>query len=373
MKKILVLAPVSSGHIQKWLFNSLDDFEIFVFTLHPGQFSYSHPNLKVFNCKRITSTRLDFMLALIPLSRFIKRVKPDLVYSSFLSSYGILGALIKFNGPKLLSTWGTDVNGKPNKYWLVRKLCSFALSKYDWINAPAVHIKRKLISLGAPEEKIEVFQYGIDLDYYFKSKKDFTKRCCSTLKFISIRNWDDLYNVKNIILSYSKFCLENHNLESTLYVVGRGSHEQQNKLKSLISSMSYGKGGVELLGFLVQDELVSLLNKSDAVISIPSMDGTPLSLLESMYLGLYPIVSDIDANREWLSEESSAIVKFDDLDSIKSGFEKSFQKLNVQRDYSYVEVNRSLVVDKADFNKNTLRLKRTFEKYNNVNSLKVTL
>lgn len=51
----------------------------------------------------------------------------------------------------------------------------------------------------------------------------------------------------------------------------------------------------------------NLLYKNDVFISIPSSDSTSVSLLEAMCCGLFPIVSDLPANREWIHDKKMAI------------------------------------------------------------------
>jgi glycosyltransferase involved in cell wall biosynthesis len=59
---------------------------------------------------------------------------------------------------------------------------------------------------------------------------------------------------------------------------------------------------IQFQPFLPADELYQVLNSADIYISCSESDGTSVSLLEAMALGLYPIVSDIPANREWITD-----------------------------------------------------------------------
>jgi glycosyltransferase involved in cell wall biosynthesis len=59
-------------------------------------------------------------------------------------------------------------------------------------------------------------------------------------------------------------------------------------------------------GGYTQKELPELLRAHDIYVSASRWDGTSLSLLEAMAAGIYPVVSDIIANRAWLTEEGEA-------------------------------------------------------------------
>jgi glycosyltransferase involved in cell wall biosynthesis len=55
-------------------------------------------------------------------------------------------------------------------------------------------------------------------------------------------------------------------------------------------------------------ELAQLLGQAAVYVSVPSSDGTSVSLLEAMTAGAYPIVSDLAANREWVGGDGGAVV-----------------------------------------------------------------
>ena len=43
-------------------------------------------------------------------------------------------------------------------------------------------------------------------------------------------------------------------------------------------------------------------------VSVPSSEGTSVTLLEAMAAGAYPVVSDLSSNREWVSGEGGTVV-----------------------------------------------------------------
>jgi glycosyltransferase involved in cell wall biosynthesis len=58
---------------------------------------------------------------------------------------------------------------------------------------------------------------------------------------------------------------------------------------------------IELRGGYRPEELKGLMAASDLYVSASLRDGTSVSLLEALAGGLYPVVSDIPANRPWIS------------------------------------------------------------------------
>jgi glycosyltransferase involved in cell wall biosynthesis len=66
-------------------------------------------------------------------------------------------------------------------------------------------------------------------------------------------------------------------------------------------AISFG-GGYRL------SELPQLLSRHSVYISASLFDGASLSLMEAMAAGLFPVVSDIPANREWLQDSKTALL-----------------------------------------------------------------
>ena len=65
-------------------------------------------------------------------------------------------------------------------------------------------------------------------------------------------------------------------------------------------------GRHRFLGRLDPDALAQWLGRADVYLSGSLSDSTSLSLLEAMASGAVPVVSDIEGNREWVSEGQGA-------------------------------------------------------------------
>jgi glycosyltransferase involved in cell wall biosynthesis len=59
---------------------------------------------------------------------------------------------------------------------------------------------------------------------------------------------------------------------------------------------------LEIHDWMARDELTHQLASSDIYVSCSASDATSVSLLEAMAAGCYPIVSDLPANREWITD-----------------------------------------------------------------------
>ena len=68
---------------------------------------------------------------------------------------------------------------------------------------------------------------------------------------------------------------------------------------------------VEFSGFLSADELRRSYQRAAVFVSVPTSDGSSVSLLEAMAAGCVPVVSDLPANREWVTDGINGLLVAD--------------------------------------------------------------
>ena len=64
----------------------------------------------------------------------------------------------------------------------------------------------------------------------------------------------------------------------------------------------------QLVGWLNEEENRLHYAESSIYVSIPASDGTSVSLLEAMSANCIPVVSDLPANKEWISDNTNGII-----------------------------------------------------------------
>jgi glycosyltransferase involved in cell wall biosynthesis len=85
-----------------------------------------------------------------------------------------------------------------------------------------------------------------------------------------------------------------------LSLIGGGSEES--RLKALAGDLGLHRC-VEFIGDVSSEKLFTVLRNSDIYVSTARSDSSSVSLLEAMSQKLFPVVTDLPANREWLSVE----------------------------------------------------------------------
>lgn len=350
MARLLIIGPWSSGHIQRWIGNIGPEFKIKVITLHGD--APDVDQVEVIRLPAITNTRLDFLLYINKVRRIAKDFSPDLIHVHFLSSYGFLASFLK-GYRKILSIWGTDVNGKINTNPILKKMAEYSLGKYDIINVPAIHLADKIKSIRSIDSnKIHIFQYGVETDK-LPVKANVAK---GTINICSIRNWAPLYHIDDILHGYKKFRKQFKNLDVKLHLYGGGTVDDEVRISKLIEKLDFSNEEFNFVGRVDREKLMSDLSIMDIAISIPDKDGTPLSLFEVLCIGVYPVLSRIDANIEWLDEEHAVYIDLYDSDEISTKLASACNHLSNDCHSTIIEDNRNSIMLNGNYKKNTQRM-----------------
>ena len=95
-----------------------------------------------------------------------------------------------------------------------------------------------------------------------------------------------------------------------------------------------------------------MVSKSRFFLSLTTSDGASLSLLEAMAVGAIPIVSDIEPNKEWITDGCNGfIIKLNDLNASVKKIEEILcmpdEQLNIM-----MRKNIKMISEKASLRKN---------------------
>jgi glycosyltransferase involved in cell wall biosynthesis len=112
------------------------------------------------------------------------------------------------------------------------------------------------------------------------------------------------------------------------------------------------RAAVSFLGGTDRARLHAELGMSQIYVSLSTSDGTSTSLLEALAAGLFPIVSDIPPNREWIdsSTGNGILVPLNEPDALAAAIERACgdEPLRVRA----ATFNRSLIHARADARRN---------------------
>lgn len=229
-----------------------------------------------------------YLLAIPALARLIRSVDPDVVNAHYLSSYGLMAALTPFRGLLVQTTWGTDLLVTARSGWR-RLAAAFALRRAGHATGDSRDLKYVATAL-APGVRWHRFIFGPPASLF---ELDLPRENV----IVSPRRLDPEMRVDLAVKGFRAAHLPGWRL----VIAGGGS-------MTLVES-----DGVEVRGPLAQPELHRLMASGRLLVSVPTSDATSAALLEGLACGLLPIVNDLAANREWLTDETAIFVPRDPL------------------------------------------------------------
>ena len=284
--------------------------------------------------------KADYVLAMPRVVRIVRQIKPSLIHIHFLSGYGLLSLPLLFGERPLIGTaWGSDVLIAPAKSYIAKQVVKIVLKKSKFLIAVSPQLKEVMVNLGADSNKVAVLPIGVDTKVFIPA----AYRDGHLLKVLSLNSHEPVYNTGDIIKAVAE--VKSQGLDIKAVLVGKGSETE--RLRAQVASLGlddciYFPGRVSL------QELLALLQESQVYVSMASSGGTPVSLLEAMACGAFPIVTDIPGHREWIESGFNGIL-------VPQGsahlLVKAILKVadgSIDRQKARVH-NRKLVLQKADW------------------------
>lgn len=292
--KICYIANSASSHTKKWV----DYFTGLGHEVHV----VSHSNVEIpgAHVHYINYSLKNFILKAGQVHRKIREINPDILHAHQANTCGLYAASMK--GYRfIVSTWGSDVLVGPERSFILKKIARYVLEKAYFITSDSFHMSDKIVELGGSKDRIYTFPMGIE-DDHIKEKHifDLNKKL---LNIISIRRLEKMFRVDVIIRGFYEALKVNKNISLTVAADG----SEMNNLQELVRELGI-EHSVKFTGSYNPHDVGKLLSNSDIFVSIPESDSTSVSLLESMYCGLFPVVCGLPANKEWVKDKDNGLV-----------------------------------------------------------------
>lgn len=261
------------------------------------------------------SKYLSALLWVVQARRLVRKIKPDIVDAHYITVNGYLAVASGFH-PLVLMAMGSDIliDSKRNLLW--RMLTKYALRQADLVICKSETLRKELLKLGTSPSKIKIIQRGVDTQQFSRQRASEKLRSrLNILKMptiICIRNLAPVYNVQMLIKAIP---LVLGQVPEARFIIG-GEGKQKEYLQELAKSLGVSNS-IRFLGWIPHNELPEYLASSDVYVSTSLSDGTSTSLQEAMACELAPVVTELPANREWVTDgESAFIVPINDIQSL---------------------------------------------------------
>ncbi len=283
----------------------------------------------------------------------IAKIQPDILHAGPIQTVGLIAVLTKFK-PLLMMSWGFDLmeDVYRNLWW--KSITQYVLRNSTFFISDAQVTRDKAIKYGMNPNNTIVFPWGVDLDHY--SPTSDYRPTTNGLTLFCNRSWEPRYGVD--ILAEAFVLVAKSKPETRLNLLAGGS--QENRIREILE-----KGGVidqvRFKGYIPQNELPRYYNEADVYISPSHVDGSSVSLMEAMACGLPCLVSDIPANKEWVTENENGWLFKDG--SAESLAEKILHAIENRDTLNKIGANaRRVAEERADWQKNFEKLLTAYER-----------
>jgi len=338
--KVCFFADASSIHTRRWI-KYLKKREYDICLITPAV-----PHIE--EIKGVNIYRIHYFHSLdtiVLYSCYIKwlihKMKPDILHGIFLSNCGFYAALSGFQ-PFLVTALGSDVLVAPEKSSRRLGQVKYTLKKARVVTVDAHMLKRKLVEMNYPEAKIRTVLFGVESSLLLLGRKN------RNSQILSCRSLDPLYNVDIIIKAYLE--AKKTLCSSKLVVVGDISQRPE---------LYCNDPNIEYHQPMPFNELTKCMINSELFISIPSTDASSVSLLEAMAVGVFPIVSDIPANREWIKDGyNGLLVPPRDPHVLADRIIEAMKKPTLRE--KAFRINKKIIKRKALFENNMQKLEKIY-------------
>lgn len=287
----------------------------------------------------------------------LKGIRPDLVHAGWVQSTGYAAALSGVR-PLFLMPWGSDILVWPTRNWRDRRKALIALRAADAIACDAEVVKKRIVGIaGIAGERIRVFPWGVDLETFHPQTlaNDLRARrgWLRTPVAVMTRQMRDPYGVLAFARAFP--ALRERVPEVRLLLVGDGV--QRPEVEAVLRPLGDCWG---ITGTIDNAIMGEHLRAADVYVSNSTTDGTSVSLLEAMACALPVVVTDLLANREWVTDgENGFLVPVGDAGAMTDRLARLLTDPALRQMMG--RRNLAIARDRADWKKNAKKMLEGYE------------
>ena len=299
--KIAILAPSKSIHTHKWaLFYQSQGIDIKVYTFKDH---YSEENAKQVPTEilpKVLPGKASYIAAAPALKKMLKEWNPDILHSHFISSYGLLGALVDYK-KHFVSVWGKDIFVFPKKNKINEKLVKFTLSKATAVCSTS-HVMAKETNLYT-DRPVYVTPFGVDIEKFHPATT--LEEADEKIIIGTVKALEDKYGIADLIKGFALFHKEFPNSELLITGDGpqRAEYEQLTKDLGLDSVTTF-------TGKVPNTEVPNMIRKM-SIFAVPSTEDSEsfgVAAVEAMACGVPVVVSNVGGLPEVVVHDVTGIV-----------------------------------------------------------------
>jgi glycosyltransferase involved in cell wall biosynthesis len=219
-----------------------------------------------------------------------------------------VGVALLFRKPIMVTIHGSDFRLAMNESSFLKRVFLYVCKRANYLHCVSDGMKKELENVGINGGRMSVFPMGIEASFLDREgiqRAGFDNR---PMTILSNRNLLPIYNVSLLMRAIPLVLRE----EPKVRFLIAGDGPERERLERQARNLNIGDF-VQFLGRMPHDAMLDLLSKTDIYVSTSLHDGTSVSLLEALGSGVFPVVTDIPSNREWISDgENGFLVPTDE-------------------------------------------------------------
>jgi glycosyltransferase involved in cell wall biosynthesis len=259
-----------------------------------------------------------------PLRRLARHLRPDLVLCLYGGRYALSTYLAGVR-PYVVYVVGSDVLlASPMQRWINR----FTLSAATLVLANGEHLAQEA-RRQAPRARVERLLMGVDVELLRPRRRH------GVARIFNHRTFSATYNNETIIRALARLPGDTPAFEM---VFASGGPELADAIACadsvlpghLRSHVAFWRGEAR------REHIMDELARADFYVSMARSDGTATSVLEAMSYGVFPILSDIPANKALIDTEAGigALVPSEDADALAGQLRECLCRVDHHRQQS---------------------------------------
>jgi glycosyltransferase involved in cell wall biosynthesis len=286
---MLLLGDARQVHLRRWAaYFAAHGYNVLTVSLEPG-IDFPTPFRRV-TIPEFLPDALRYPIAGAAVRRIVRKFRPHVISAHFVPNYGMLAALA-CPRPWVLSAWGSDIMTVPDRSAFHRWRTRFVLDRAHSVTSDARVLTDRIRSFGVPEDRILTFPYGVDPSLFAPGAPPAEPGPL----VLSNRKLESLYRIDVVIDAFS--AVREALPDAALTIAGDGSERGRLAGRAATGTAA---ARIRFVGDIDHARMPALLREHHIYLSSSPVDTTSVSLLEAMAVGLFPIVTDIPANREWI-------------------------------------------------------------------------
>lgn len=294
MKKVLHIGS-NSVHLSSFIAN-MSSFPLEQYLLSEDACEFAHLTHS-YRVNFRSANPLHLFHNYLAVSRLLKALQPDFIHIHQVNrlAYFVSRAASKQGIPVITTAWGSDVLLVPKQSAFYRFLVGKSLKRSRIVTADSSEMISAMQALCPSSNKYHWLQYGIDPVQTIATKEKI---------IFSNRLHRPLYRIDQIIRYFAEFV----KMHTDWKLVIAGSGTETESLKALAATILPAEN-YEFVGWLNSEENFVWYSKASMYVSLPTSDGTSVSLLEALSAGCLPIVSDLPVSYEWIEHQRNGVIE----------------------------------------------------------------